>query len=35
MPQGKDYGKPRMMYKDYTMTDSGLQFQVRGKMCEP
>ncbi len=27
--QGKDYGKPRMTYKDYTMTESGLQYQVR------
>ncbi|GLI65251.1 hypothetical protein VaNZ11_008738 [Volvox africanus] len=25
--KGKDYGKPRMTYKDYTMTPSGLQFQ--------
>ncbi|EFJ42060.1 hypothetical protein VOLCADRAFT_97970 [Volvox carteri f. nagariensis] len=26
--KGKDYGKPRMTYKDYTTTSSGLQFQV-------
>ncbi|GLC37192.1 Peptidyl-prolyl cis-trans isomerase fkbp19, chloroplastic [Pleodorina starrii] len=25
--KGKDYGKPRMTYKDYTTTASGLQFQ--------
>ncbi|KXZ51335.1 hypothetical protein GPECTOR_13g822 [Gonium pectorale] len=25
--KGKDYGKPRMTYKDYTTTPSGLQYQ--------
>ncbi|KAG2488671.1 hypothetical protein HYH03_012832 [Edaphochlamys debaryana] len=25
--KGKDYGKPRMRYKDYTETESGLQYQ--------
>lgn len=25
--KGKDYGKPRMRYPDYTMTPSGLQYQ--------
>ncbi|KAI5082804.1 hypothetical protein GOP47_0002547 [Adiantum capillus-veneris] len=25
--RGKDYGKPKMKYRDYTMTESGLQFK--------